>query len=289
MGFSSMDDFISEVTVNNKFCRTDFYKITSVVATAGRAYDLSLANGNPIQNLYAGTNLAFTALSESDGKGIYTGGNVSTDTKHLTNIGAVSSVATAVPSFLEFVDVLGYYPLTTTTVTTAQTLNNTVTLPRYTDGAGVRAYIVAVGTMGAGTPNITMTYTNQAGVAGRTMPVTVSAVATAVQSHIVHSDPSANKYFPFLPLASGDTGIRSIQSVTLSATMTSGSLAIVLCKPLATLPLTTAGVMAERNLMTQLPALPRLYDGCNLNMLFFTAAATVTATPIMGYVETTWG
>lgn len=289
MGFSSMDDFISEVTVNNKFCRTDFYKITSVVATAGRAYDLSLANGNPIQNLYAGTNLAFTALSESDGKGIYTGGNVSTDTKHLTNIGAVSSVATAVPSFLEFVDVLGYYPLTTTTVTTAQTLNNTVTLPRYTDGAGVRAYIVAVGTMGAGTPNISISYTNQAGVAGRTMPVTVSAVATAVQSHIVHSDPSANKYFPFLPLASGDTGIRSIQSVTLSATMVSGSLAIVLCKPLATLPLTTAGVMAERNLMTQLPALPRLYDGCNLNMLFFTASATVTATPIMGYVETTWG
>lgn len=289
MGFSSMDDFISEVTVNNKFCRTDFYKITGVAATAGRCYDLSLANGNPIQNLYAGTNLTFVPLSESDGKGIYTGGNVSPDTKHLTNIGAVSSVATSVPSFIEFVDVLGYYPLTTNTITTAQTLVNTLTLPRYTDGAGVRAYIVAVGTIGAGTPNITMTYTNQAGVAGRTMPVTVSAVATAVQSTIVHSDPSANKYFPFLPLAAGDTGIRSVQSIQLSATMTSGSMALVLCKPLATLPLTTAGVMAERNLMTQLPALPRLYDGCNLNMLFFTAAATVTATPFMGYVECSYG
>ena len=289
MGFSSLDDFISEVTVNNKFNRTDFYKTTGVAAAAGRCYDLSLANGNPIQQLYAGTNLTFVPLSESDGKGIYTGGNVSPDTKHLTNIGAVSSVATAVPSFVEFVDVLGYYPLTTNTITTSQTLINTLSIPRYTNGAGVRAYIVATTTMGAGTPNITMTYTNQSGVAGRTMPVTVSAVATAVQSHLVHSDPSANKYFPFLPLAVGDTGIRSVQSIQLSATMTSGSMALVLCKPLATLPLTTAGVMAERNLMTQLPALPRLYDGCNLNMLFFTASATVTATPIMGYVETTWG
>ena len=47
MGFSSLDDFISEVTVNKKFNRTDFYKTTGVSATAGRCYDLSLATGNP--------------------------------------------------------------------------------------------------------------------------------------------------------------------------------------------------------------------------------------------------
>ena len=283
-----MDDFVSEVT-SGKSWRQPFNKLTGVVATAGRAYDLSLATGNPIQNLYAGTNLAFTALSDTDGKGIWHGGNVSPDTKQIINLGVMSTVATAVPSIIEVVDVLGYYPLTTTTVTTAQTLNNTVTLPRYTDGAGVRAYVVAVGTMGAGTPNISISYTNQAGTAGRTMPVTVSAVTTAVQSHIVHSDPSAGKYFPYLPLASGDTGIRSIQSVTLSATMTSGSLAIVLCKPLASIPITTAGIMAERNLMTQLPSLPRVVDGANLNLLFVTAAATAAATPFIGYGEFAWG
>ena len=289
MGFASMDDFISEVTTGGKFWRQEFNKLTAVTATAGRCYDLSLANGNPIQNLYAGTNLAFVAMNDTSGKGIWHGGNVSPDTKHLVNIGLMSTVATAVPSIVELVDVLGYYPLTTNTITTAQTLNNTVTLPRYTDGAGVRAYIVAVGTMGAGTPNITVTYTNQAGVSGRTMPVTVSAITAAVQSHIVHSDPSANKYFPFLPLAAGDTGIRSVQSIKLSATMTSGSMALVLCKPLTSLPLTTAGVMAERNLMTQLPSLPRIYDGANLNMLLFTAAATVTNTPFIGYIETANG
>ena len=288
MSFSSMDDFVSEVT-SGKSWRQPFNKLTGVAATAGRAYDLSLATGNPIQNLYAGTNLAFTALSDTNGYGIWHGGNVSPDTKNITNLGVMSTVATAVPSLIEVVDVLGYYPLTTTTVTTAQTLNNTVTLPRYTDGAGVRAYVVAVGTMGAGTPNISISYTNQAGTAGKTMPVTLNAVTTAVQSHIVHRDPSAGKYFPYLPLASGDTGIRSIQSVTLSATMTSGSLAIVLCKPLASIPLTTVGIMAERNLMTQLPSLPRVVDGANLNLLFVTASATVTNTPLIGYAEFAWG
>lgn len=282
-----MDDYVSEVT-SGKSWRQPFNKLTGVVATAGRAYDLSLASGTPIQQLYAGTNLTFVPTSDTDGKGIWHGGNVAPDTKHLVNVGLMSTVATAVPSFVEVVDVLGYYPLTTNTITTAQTLVNTLSIPRYTDGAGVRAFIVAVGTMGAGTPNISMTYTNQAGVAGKTMPVTVSAVTTAVQSHIVHSDPSAGKYFPYLPLAAGDTGIRSVQSIQLSATMTSGSMALVLCKPLATIPLTTAGVMAERNLMTQLPSLPRVYDGANLNLLFVTAAATATATPILGYLETAW-
>ena len=286
--FASMDDYVSEVT-SGKSWRQPFNKLTGVVATAGRAYDLSLATGTPIQQLYAGTNLTFVPTSDTDGKGIWHGGNVSPDTKHLVNVGLMSTVATAVPSFVEVVDVLGYYPLTTNTITTAQTLVNTLSIPRYTDGAGVRAFIVAVGTMGAGTPNISMTYTNQAGVAGKTMPVTVSAVTTAVQSHIVHSDPSAGKYFPYLPLAADDTGIRSVQSIQLSATMTSGSMALVLCKPLATIPLTTAGVMAERNLMTQLPSLPRVYDGANLNLLFVTAAATATATPILGYLETAWG
>lgn len=288
MGFASMDDFISEVT-SGKFWRQAFNKLTGVAFTIGRCYDLSLFNGNPVQNTYTGTNLAFTATSDTDGKGIWHGGNVSPDTKHLVNVGIMSTAATAVPAIVEFVDILGYYPLTSVTTTTAQTLNNTVTLPRYTDGAGVRAYIVALGTMGAGAPNISISYTNQAGVAGKTMPVTVTAVATAVQGHIIHSDPSAAKYFPFLPLAAGDTGIRSIQTVTLSASMTSGSLAIVLCKPLTSLPLTTAGVMAERNLMTQLPSLPRIYDGANLNMLYFTAAATSLSTPIVGYIETANG
>lgn len=288
MAFASMDDFVSKVTSGNSW-RQEFTKSTVVVETAGRVYDLSLSTGYPTQNQYLGTNnLAFYPMTDTLGLGIAHGGNVSPATKHLVNVGCVSTAATAVPSILHFIDVLGYYPLTTVTSISVQTFDNTIPLPRYTNGEGVRAYIVARGTMGAGTPFITITYTNSAGVGGRTMQVQVSAVSAAVQGHIIHSDPSAAKFFPFLPLQDGDTGIKSIDNITLSATMTSGSLAVVLCRPLTTLPLTTAGVMAERNLMTQLPSLPRIYDGACINVLHFTAAATAVSTPFIGYIETAW-
>ena len=291
MGFSSFDDAINETSNNGKINRTDFTKTSAVTATIGRWYDMSLQGGFPIANPYTGeaTNLKFKPLSDTDGMGIYHGGNVAPDTKHLLNIGAFGSTATAAPSVLQLVDVLGYYPITTVTTTTEQTLNNTEVLPRYADGSGVRAYLVARGTMGAGTPNITIKYTNQAGVSGRTNPVTVTAVTTAVAGHIIHSDPTANHYGCFMPLAAGDSGIRSIQSVTLSATMTSGSLALVLCRPITALPIVSLGVASERNLLNQLPSLPRIYDGANLNFLMFTGAAYASGGNIQGYIETIWG
>lgn len=291
MAFSSFDDLINEMSTNGKFNRYDFTKTSAVTAGVGRWYDMSLQNGLPVANPYTAetTNLKFRALTDADGMGMWHGGNVSPDTKHIVNIGAFGNTATSVPSVLQLVDVLGYYPITTVTTTTAQTLNNTVTLPRYADGAGVRAYIVARATCGAGTPTIQISYTNEKGVAGRVVPVTLTAVTTAVAGHIVHSDPTANHYGAFIPLASGDSGIQSIQSITLNATMTSGSLALVLCRPLTSLPITVLGVQSERNLLNQLPSLPRVYDGANLNFLMFTGGAYAAGGSISGYIETCWG
>ena len=248
---------------------------------------MSLQNGLPVANPYTAetTNLKFRALTDTDGMGMWHGGNVSPDTKHIVNIGAFGNTATSVPSVLQLVDVLGYYPITTVTTTTAQTLNNAVKLPRYADGAGVRAYIVARATCGAGTPTIQINYTNEKGVSGRVVPVTLTAVTTAAAGHIIHSDPTANHYGCFIPLANGDSGIKSIQTITLSATMTSGSIALVLCKPLTSLPITVLGVQSERNLLNQLPSLPRIYDGANLNFLLFTGAAYAAGGSLSGYVE----
>ena len=291
MGFSSFDDLINEVTVNGKLNRYDFSKTSAVTAAVGRWYDMSLQNGLPVANPYTAetTNLKFRALYDTDGMGIWHGGNVSPDTKHLLNVGAFGNTPTSVPSVLQLVDVLGYYPITTVTTTTAQTLNNTVTLPRYADGKGVRAYLVARGTMGAGTPTIQISYTNQSGVAGRVVPVTLTAVTAAFTGHIVHSDPTANHYGCFIPLAAGDSGIRSIESITLNATMTSGSLALVLCKPLTSLPITILGVQSERNLLNQLPSMPQIYDGANLNFLMFTGVAYAAGGTVTGYIECAHG
>lgn len=293
MGFSSMDDMVGEITAG-KFYRNDWNKITGAAAyTAGRWYDMSWLAGTPVANAYSGTALAWTACDETTGNGtaifgLPHGGGVSADTKHLLNVSAVTGVATGVPGVLMLVDMQGYYPGISMASASAQTLTGTPS-PRYTNGAGVRAYLVITSTSGATAHNVNISYTNTASTSGRTMPVTVSCTASAIVPHITHSGTAANNYGPFLPLASGDTGIKSVQSLTLSASSTAGTAALVLCRPLLTLPLTTVSVAAERDLVNQLPSMPRVYDGACLTWLYFAGAATAASTNFYGSVEMAWG
>jgi hypothetical protein len=285
-----MDDFVSEISQNGKFWRADWNKITGGAAyTAGRWYDLSSLNGTPVANAWTGTALAAQVPTETTGFSLYHGGNVSTDTKHLINMGAYSAVATAVPGVLMLVDMCLYYPGINMNTASAQTLTNATTLTRYTPGAGLRAALVIVTSSGATAHNVSLSYTNQAGTAGKALPVTVACTASAITPHITHSGTAANNYGPFLPLASGDTGIRSVQTLTLSAASLAGTAALCLYKPLAVLPITTLGVCAERDLMNQLPSLPQIQDGACLTWLYFTGAATAASTNLYGYCDFAYG
>ena len=382
MGFSSFDNFVEEATANGKMWRQDFVKTLSnpsVAYVVGNCYDWSVALGSPVQNLYTGvTAVCKTPTDIGDGGGIYHGGNVSTDTKHLINIGAYSAIATAVPSILQLVDVVMYYPtldgkstsaitlinaneftadnstglrlnytndfasytsvkftttgtlptglnntnifwlvrLTATTARVATSLANaiagtyvswtdagsgthtmTVTPNRYADGAGLRAYVVVTVQSGnpATTPVMTMTYYNQAG-AEKTMGAVVNFTTGGTNipqvGKIAHSGVAANNYGFFLPLAAGDSGIRGVKTFTLTTaytTATTLTCALVIVKPICTIPIVAASVAAERNLMTQLPSMPRIYDGAALNILQFAGGATALNTPIQGYIETAWG
>lgn len=302
-GFSSLDDFINETTVNGKFLRTDFNKnaLPTTAQTAGQWYDLSCGPGNPgSDSAYgSGTSLAFQALDDTSttSPGIPHGGNVSPDTKHIVNASAFSAAATTMPAVFMLVDRLGFYRINSVTTTGDQALDNTVVFPtgRHTNGAGLRAYVVAsVGAattaMGAGTPNIRMTYTDQDGNAGALTPSVLPAGTTAApKGNIVYSGTGAGKYGPFMPLAAGDSGIRSVQQFNLSSTYTSGQLNLVICRPLLTLPMTTIGVAAERDLLNQVPSLPRVYDGANLSWLMYAGAATPVNSAFYGHLDFAWG
>jgi hypothetical protein len=292
MAFTSIDDLVSEIT-SGKFNRADWNKITGGAAyAAGRWYDFSSLAGTPVANAWAGTALNWVSCTETTGNGtqifgIPHGGNVSTDTKHILNASAITAVATGVPSQLMLVDMQGYYPGINMNVATAQTMVGTPTL-RYTNGVGVRAALVIVTTSGATAHNVAMSYTNTAGTAGRTLPVTVSCTASAITPHITHSGTAANNYGPFLPLASGDLGVQSVQTVTISAASGAGTAALALYRPLMTIPLTTAGVASERDLVNQIPSLPRIQDGACLTWLYFAGAATAAATNFYGSIEKGW-
>ena len=301
-GYSSLDDFIASTTVDGKFVRTDWNKnaLPTTVQTAGTWYDLSTGPGNPgSDSAYgSGTNLAFQALDDTSttSPGIQHGGNVSPETKHLINASAFSAAATSMPAVFMLVDRLGFYRINTVTTTGNQALDNTVPFPagRHTNGRGLRAYVVAsVGAattaMGAGTPNIQITYTDQGGNTGNTTPAVLPVGTTAApKGSIVYSGTGAGKYGPFMPLAAGDSGIRSVEQFNLSSTYTSGQLNLVICRPLLTLPMTTIGVAAERDLLNQVPSLPRVYDGANLTWLMYAGAATPVNSAFYGHLDFGW-
>jgi hypothetical protein len=287
-----MDDLVNEIT-SGKFNRADWNKLTGTNAyTAGRWYDFSGLAGTPVANAFAGTALAWRTCDELTGNGTQIfglphGGNVSPDTKHVLNVSAITSVATGVPAQLMLCDLQGYWPGITNNSATAQTLTGTPSL-RYTNGAGCRLFWVQTAGAGATAQNIALSYSNTVPTSGRALPVTVAMTASALSTHISHSGTAANNYGPFLPLASGDTGVSTVATVTFSAANT-GTGALCLARPLLTLPLTTVGVAAERDLLNQLPSLPRVMDGACLTWLYFAGTATAANTNFYGAVEVGWG
>ncbi len=292
MPFSSMDDLVNEIT-SGKFNRTDWNKLTGAAAyTAGRWYDFSGLNGTPVANAFAGTARDWRTCDETTGNGTQIfglphAGNVSPDTKHVLNVSALTSVATGVPGQLMLVDLQGYWPGISNNSAVAQTLTGTPSL-RYTNGAGCRLFWVQTAAAGGTAQNIALSYSNTVPTSGRTLPVTVAMTASGIVGHISHSGTAANNYGPFLPLASGDTGVSNVASVTFSAANT-GTGALCLARPLLTLPLTTVSVAAERDLLNQLPSLPRVMDGACLVWLYFAGAATGASTNFYGAVEVGWG
>lgn len=178
--------------------------------------------------------------------------------------------------------------------TDAGTGTQTMTIrnPRYSSGAGVQAFLTASTAGTAGTGTFQLTYTNGAGTGSRTTPSSPALptnTATSPLLTVPYSGTGSGKFGPFFPLANGDTGIRSITNIILAgAGVTTGVYNLVLCKPLLTLPLTTVGVAAERELISQLPSMPRVYDGACLQWLIYAGAAVPNNSSFYGHIDLGW-
>lgn len=293
MGFSSIDDLINEMTTNGKTSFVDFNKTTSGTFTAGRWYDLSLFAGSPVANTYSGTALNAQVPTEASGWGLYHGGDVSSDTKHLLKAVAQGNTATAAPGTLLLVDVCLYYPGISSTSAALQTLTNGSSLTRYTNGVGLRHFLVTTTASGANTPTVAMSYTRQdtGGTdTGRSLGATTSLTASAILGHMGHTGTAANNRGPFLPFQSTDTGIRSVQTVTVTTPHAStGAMALVICKPIDIIPLGAANVSTVIDYLTQSPSLPRIVDGACLSLLYQPAGATAANSVISGFTQFVWG
>ena len=128
-----------------------------------------------------------------------------------------------------FVDRLSHQGGLNATGTGAQTTNlPTAALPRYTDGRDVMLGLEIYTQIGSTATTITVSYTNELGTSGKTTPAIVFGGTGARE---------VGRFFVF-PLQNGDSGIKSVQSVTVSATTgTAGNFGIVLFKPLFMVPI----------------------------------------------------
>ena len=141
------------------------------------------------------------------------------------------------------------------TVTTAQTVTGFPTLTRPdSNGTGLEIWIECYTATGATASNITVQYTNQAGTSGR------NTVSTA---HLISMP--ANRMYQ-VPLQSGDTGVRSVQSVTMSSTTgAAGNCGVTLMERIATIPLTTANVSSVLDFASL--GLPAILNNTAINLI----------------------
>lgn len=282
MGFSSQDDLINQITTNGKTDTVICQKTLNVAGTAGAWTLLGPHNGVPLASVYTGSDLTFVATDDTWGEGaLYHGGDVSTATKHFLSAGACCVAAAGAPWFLMAIDMVGFVPLTTTNVSTTGTKTVTMTpiaattakVDRYANGVGLRMFVAADTAMGANAPTCIVNYLDQGGGSGAT--TTFTSTASVGIGNLLNTGAAANKYNPFLPLGTGDTGVSDIVSLVWAGTAhASGTVIIGLCKPLWCIPVPATGLYTKVDFVNALPSLRKIPDGANIQFLLFQTGAT---------------
>jgi hypothetical protein len=143
-----------------------------------------------------------------------------------------------------------------------------------TNGDGVYLALEVSAAVGAGTPTITVGYTNSAGTSGRSATNVIAALASSATGTMYH-----------IGLQGADAGVRSVQSLTLSATWTSGTINLVAYRPIACIVSQIAAGSVSMDAV--LLGLPRIYD--NSVLYFAINQVTTTAMSMFGSLGYTHG
>lgn len=258
-GISSYKELVESVEAG-KECTYYWRKAPSVTVTQGIWFDMSMSPGMPVPQYYAATPMQATPMSFSGDKGIVHG---YAPTKYLKSITTLGTQANPYPMNMILCDYLMFYPFIDEGTTDPQVLDNTNSLTRYTDGEGVRIMLVTQGAR-AGSPYVTVSYTNQDGVSGRT------TVSHRMNNEIFNGGIAtsnravADSGNPFLALQQGDTGVRSVESVTL-ATADVGLFAIVLVKPIAQTQILAVSAPYEKDFLVGNNQVPEIKNDAYLN------------------------
>lgn len=263
MAITSLDGLIA---ANNQLL--SFGKASATAKAAGSFHSLWTAAGLPTAGAAAGSAAGVACTSATTGAMPFvnpTGGA-------LTYLSKISNTMQTIGTLILY-DRLVHTSALSGTVATAQTVNSAA-LTRQTSGVGVQLFLEWYTATGSTGVNVTASYTNSDGTAGRT------TVSTAIVA-----SPVAGMILP-LPLQAGDLGVRSVQSVTLSATTgTAGNFGITLVKRIAEIPVSLAntGVVLDPFAL----GMPKIDD--NACLAFMELVSTTSTGFITGTINLAQG
>lgn len=277
---------------------TTFRKAVASAATVANDFiDYTYFSGNPPANFYASSPSVAAVIEAKMGI------NVPVRDQFIKSLTVMSAAASATGTTnqnqrLLLADYLLYYPfIDTDAIGEEQVMDNTVTLPRYTTGA--RVQMMAVGQSASSTAGtFTVNYTNQDGVAGRTSQTTYTKVISGGGTLVSSSNNAVTGSHPFIGLQAGDSGVRSVESVTFSGAG-GGLMAIVLVKPLfhfystqecrrtTTGNLESYGAASYFETVTTVPT-AEIKSGAVLGVIGLGNAGSLASSVLVGTLETVW-
>jgi hypothetical protein len=275
-----------------------FYRFTTVTTTTAQSTTNTLMafattqclTNNVLTNASTGNNVAINLFPYTRVQ-FTTTGTLPTGLSTSTNYYVIKLTDTTISVATSYANAVAGTAVSITSGTGSGTHTLQTLLPRYTSGAGVQAMMWNTNAtpLGAATPNLSIGYTNSKQVGSEATPTTLPIGKTASENGmIIYSGTGSGKYGHSMPLQAGDSGIAEVDTITCATSYVSGEFSVGLYVPLLTLPITTLGVAAERDLMNQVPSLPRVYDGANLQWLIYNGAATPTNSAIAGHLDFAW-
>lgn len=261
--------------------------------SAGQWADLSFTSGNPRINAYAGGALESSLLNGN--YGLWHGADVAARgyEKYLYSLSVMGTGTASFPGDFMLLDYLLFYPLVDLSDSSPQALDNITPLSRYADGAGVRVMLVLTLSAGsAANDTVTISYTNEQGIAGRTGTATLSAspavpAAGFVLNGHAGNGASAPGYGPFFSLEGADAGVRSVESIQFASGAFGGFASLVLVNVLTSFRAGESSSPRRADFLFETPPV-RIYDGAYLNLL--TRPNTGSASSIFtGDLQVVWG
>lgn len=294
-GMEGVDDVIEAVLAGRfKFTKWDKTIYNGGIATRRWMHLFGVA-GQPGAADFGGAARTARLRSDATDYGIRHGGNVSPMRKHLVAIGMRLGTAITLGESASLIlyDLVATYDQCDVSAS-SQNMNNGIPPDRYC-GAGEPGLDIMVVSTGINGNRVytSLTYTSDTGTApegaaalgSNLQTVFTSAVPGPGDPWISAIEMSGSLSVLTMPLRAGDQGVKQIDQYQMSGTDVGASIAFLLGRPLATIPVQNGDVYAHLDLVKQTGEAPVILDGACLT---FAANNGSLGGQYGGHIMTTW-